>query len=124
MIVSQRLIRKLCDCAEPTSPSPELTEYLQAAGLPTDGIRRPVGCRKCDGSGYAGRRAIFDIVTVSDGLRALLGNGQTTVDDIRAGIESEYGASILAYEGYKLAAAGITSVEEVERVAFDMEKAD
>lgn len=121
MIVSQRLVRRLCDCAEPDAPSPELAEYLTQAGLPTDKLRKPCGCKKCGGTGYRGRMAIFDIMVMNNHLREVFEEEHATIGKIKIEIENTYGGSIMAYEGYKLAAAGITSVEEVERVTFDME---
>ncbi len=121
MIVSQRLVRKLCECAEPDTPSPGLAEYLRQAGLPTNGLRRAKGCRKCDGTGYSGRIALFDIMVMNNRLREVFEDEHATISSIKIEIEKEHGSSIMAYEGYKLAAAGITSVEEVERVTFDME---
>ena len=121
LIVSQRLVRKLCDCAEPAKPSLELYDYLTRAGLPTDGLRKPKGCKKCGGTGYSGRIALFDIMVMTNRLREVFEDEHATISTIKIEIESEHGSSIIAYEGYKLAAAGVTSVEEVERVTFDME---
>ncbi len=121
MIVSQRLIRKLCDCAVPDKPSPELAEYLHQAGLPDNGLRKPKGCKKCGGTGYLGRVAVFDIMVMNNTLREIFENEKTTMATVKMELEKEHGSSIMAYEGYKLAAAGITSVEEVARITFDME---
>ena len=123
LIVSQRLVRRLCDCAEPAEPSPELRDYLTRAGLPTDGLRKPKGCRKCGDTGYAGRVAIFDIMVMNNRLREVFEDEHATVSTIKIEIEKEHDSSIIAFEGYRLAAAGITSAEEVERVTFDMEHA-
>ena len=121
MIVSQRLIRKLCDCSVPDKPSPELAEYLRQAGLPANGLRKPKGCKKCGGTGYQGRVAIFDIMVMDNSLREIFEDETTTISTVKMELEKEHGSSIMAYEGYKLAAAGVTSVEEVERITFDME---
>jgi len=123
MIVSQRLVRKLCDCAEPDTPSPELADYLTRAGLPLNALRKAKGCKKCGGTGYRGRMALFDIMVMNNRLREVFEDEHATISSIKIEIENEHGSSIMAYEGYKLAAAGITSVEEVERVTFDMEHA-
>ena len=121
LIVSQRLVRKLCDCAVPDTPSPELVDYLRRAGLPTDGFRKPVGCKKCGGTGYLGRQALFDIMVMDNRLREVFEDEHATISTVKIEIEARHGSSIMAYEGYKLAAQGVTSVEEVERVTFDME---
>ena len=121
MIVSQRLVRKLCDCAVPDTASPELTEYMRMAGLPVNGLRKPCGCAKCGGTGFTGRVAIFDIMVMNNRLREIFENENSTMATVKIELEKEHGSSIMAYEGYKLAAAGITSIGEVERVTFDME---
>lgn len=121
MIVSQRLVRKLCDCSVPDKPTPELVEYLRQAGLPVDGLRKPCGCKKCGGTGYSGRMAIFDIMVMTNSLREIFEKEQTTMATVKIELEKEHGSSTMAYEGYKLAAAGLTSIEEIERVTFDME---
>ena len=94
---------------------------MQQAELPTDGLRKPCGCAKCGGTGYAGRVAIFDIMVMNNRLREIFENESTTMATVKIELEKEHGSSVMAYEGYKLAAAGITSVAEVERVTFDME---
>ena len=76
---------------------------------------------KCGGSGYAGRMAIFDILLMDNRLREIFDDGNSTLATVQIELEKEHGSSVMAYEGYKLAAAGITSVDEVERVTFDME---
>ena len=121
IIVSQRLVRKLCDCAVPDTPTPELAEYMRLAGLPVNGLRKPCGCKKCGGTGYSGRVAIFDIMVMNNRLREIFENEQSTMATVKSELENEHGSSIMAYEGYKLAAAGITSADEVARVTFDME---
>ena len=120
LIVSQRLVRKLCSCAEPDTPSPELLDYLRRSDLPVDRLRKAKGCKKCGGTGYIGRQALFDVMVMDDRLRSIFEDEHTTPASIKAEIEARHGASVMAYEGYKLAAAGVTSVEEVERVTFDM----
>ena len=54
-------------------------------------------------------------------LREVFENENSTMATVKIELEKEHGSSIMAYEGYKLAAAGITSVDEVARITFDME---
>ena len=56
-VVSQRLARQLCDCSEYSNDD---TEKL---GLPSTSVRSPVGCRKCHGTGYAGRFLLSEAVS-------------------------------------------------------------
>ena len=119
LIVSQR--RKLCRCKKPVELSPELKEYFKSQNLSTKNVCGPVGCRECDGTGYSGRTALFDLMIMNNSLRSALEAEGATLSSIKEKIEAEHGSTILAYEGFKLVAAGVTSVDEVERVTLNLE---
>lgn len=121
VIISQRLIRTLCPaCKKRRALTPELQDYFVRANLPTDNVFAAAGCPQCDGTGYAGRRAIFDIMVVNHQLRELLEDEATTLATVQAYIEREHGSSVMAYKGYRLAAEGITSLDEVNRIALNL----
>ena len=123
LIVSQRLVRKLCpNCKKPVELSPELREYFREQKLSEKNVYGPVGCRECDGSGYSGRTALFDLMVMNNELRSTLEAEGATLSSIKVQIEKEHGSTILAYEGFKLAAEGVTSIDEVERVTLNLEK--
>ena len=121
LIVSQRLVRRLCHCREHAELAPEYAEYFRQAGLSARNVCRPVGCRDCDGTGYSGRVAIFDLMVMNNSLRSALETENATLGSIKEEIEREHGSSIMAYEGFKLVEAGITTIEEVERVTLNLE---
>ena len=121
VIISQRLVRTLCpDCKKHIALIPELQDYFERAHLPADNVFAPVGCPKCDGTGYAGRRAIFDIMVVNHELRNLLEDENTTLATVQAYIEKAHGSSMMAYKGYQLVAQGVCSIEEVNRIALNL----
>ena len=123
LIVSQRLVRKLCPhCKKPVELSPELREYFRKQNLDDKNVCGPAGCRECDGTGYSGRTALFDLMVMDNELRSTLEAEGATLSSIKVQIEKEHGSTVLAYEGYKLAAAGVTSIEEVERVTLNLER--
>jgi len=123
LIVSQRLVRKLCPCCKkPVELSPKLHEYFQEQKLSEKNVCGPVGCRECDGTGYSGRTALFDLMVMDNELRSTLEAEGATLSSIKVQIEKEHGSTVLAYEGYKLASEGITSIDEVERVTLNLEK--
>jgi type IV pilus assembly protein PilB len=123
LIVSQRLVRKLCpNCKKPVELSPELREYFREQKLSEKNVYGPVGCRECDGSGYSGRTALFDLMVMDNELRSTLEAEGATLSSIKVQIEKEHGSTVLAYEGCKLASEGITSIDEVERVTLNLEK--
>ena len=122
VIISQRLVRTLCPhCKQQTELPAEYVEYFDAAGFPKNNIFVPGGCPSCDGTGYSGRRGIFDIMVINSQLRQLLEAEGATMSSIQEYINAEHGSSMMAYKGFRLVAAGITSISEVNRVAMDME---
>ena len=122
VIVSQRLVRTLCPhCKRRIELDGELADYFRQAGLPTDNVCAPVGCPRCDNTGYSGRRAVFDIMVVNSQLRELLEAENATLSSIQAFIEREHGSSVIAYKGYKIVSDGLTSLEEVNRISMNLE---
>lgn len=122
MIMSQRLVRKLCPkCKEKTSLPDKYRQYFKDANLPADNIYHACGCRECEGSGFAGRMAIFDILVMTEALKHALEEPDANMTAIKAKFSETGGTTMLAYEGFKLVAAGETSLEEVERVTLRLD---
>lgn len=121
MVMSQRLVRQLCPkCKEKTQLPEKYRQYFIDAKLPTDNIYHACGCRECEGSGFAGRMAIFDILVMTEALKHALEEPNANMTAIKAKF-SQSGGAMLSYEGLKLAAAGETSIEEVERVTLKLD---
>ena len=114
-VVSQRLVRAICpDCRESAALSPE---EARALGLPPDPpfqAFRGKGCLLCKSTGFRGRTALYEVMPMTDALRALVA-GNRSADDIRAAAERE-GMRTLARDGIEKARRGITTLEEVVRV--------
>lgn len=122
VVVSQRLVRTLCPhCKQPMTLTPEYRDYFKAANLPEDHVCRATGCRECDGTGYSGRHALFDIMVIDSALKAMLETEGATLSGIQSYIEEQHGASVMAYEGFRLVSEGRTTVEEVERVTLSLD---
>ena len=79
------------------------------------------GCASCDHTGYSGRRALFDIMTLDQELRDLLEQENTTAAAIQAYLESRRG-DVMTAQGFALAAQGITTLDEIQRVTLNVEK--
>ena len=95
VVVAQRLVRAACkQCAGDT----EAREH----------------CAACNGSGYRGRTGVFELLTIDDGLRALISQG-ASLETLRAHAISG-GMQTLAAAGDALVASGRTTSVEVERV--------
>ena len=118
-VVSQRLVRALCPkCKERAEPQLELLPaeaVKQLATIKAPEFYGPKGCDHCNGMGYRGRKAIHEILIPDDHLRKAL----APPTDINAAREAalDSGMKTLLASGLEKAARGITSIEEVLRVA-------
>jgi type II secretory ATPase GspE/PulE/Tfp pilus assembly ATPase PilB-like protein len=121
-VVNQRMIRKLCeDCKEAYEPAPAL---LQKLGIPAGRIeqlyRTPENpdqdkvCPKCNGIGYFGRTAIFELLVVTPEIREAL-EKEPKLEVLRQ-VSLKGGNRNLQQEGIVLVAQGLTSVQELSRV--------
>lgn len=118
-VLAQRLVRKLCAaCAIPGEPPEgEIADEL-AAGHP-DAIaggqwRHAVGCRECQGTGYKGRLAIYEVVAMNEALREAVLHRMPTHAATRIARDAAYRS--LRQDGLLKAVGGITSLDEVIRV--------
>jgi type IV pilus assembly protein PilB len=111
-VVAQRLVRMLCPhCKRPVSlPESVLLEY----GLLGAEVYEPVGCSRCSGSGYRGRVGIYEVMAVSEEIRTQILQ-HASVDEIAA-TAAEQGMRRLHEDGIEKVRAGLTSVEEIERM--------
>ncbi|MGP1309749.1 MAG: ATPase, T2SS/T4P/T4SS family [Phycisphaerales bacterium] len=116
LVVAQRLVRVLCDnCKRAVRVTPgqatRMGKYLEGKSE----IYAATGCAKCLRTGYRGRRALFEILEVTDELRDVV-LGKPTIADMKRIIEQGH-FTTLAQSGWQLVARGSTSLEEVDRVA-------
>ncbi|MFN8222542.1 MAG: ATPase, T2SS/T4P/T4SS family [Gaiellales bacterium] len=114
-LVAQRLARRVChSCAEKYEPT---VEELQRAGMPMamSGITlyRAVGCPSCNEIGYRGRVPIFEVLTVSEAIAGLIGSPTRLIHE--AAIAE--GMLPMRDDGLRLCVAGITTLDEIARVA-------
>jgi len=116
-LVGQRLARRLCSaCAEPYSAG---EAELRALGVP-DGmeeltLHRAVGCGLCNEIGYRGRVGLYEVLTMTDRIAELVG---APTREIEAAAVAE-GMFTLRDDGARLCLAGITTIDEIRRVAGD-----
>jgi type IV pilus assembly protein PilB len=114
-VVAQRLARRLCtDCRESYWPSDD--ELRQLGLLEQKGkvfLHRPKGCVRCGGTGYRGRVALYEVMPVTREVRELM---ESTTDEIHhAAIQA--GMTTLHQDGVRLCLQGVSSLEEIHRVA-------
>jgi general secretion pathway protein E len=120
-IMAQRLVRTLCPhCKQPQPMSEsdnELWDNLVSpwkAARPTQ-LQRPVGCLECRMTGYAGRIGIYEILLMSPALRKII-NSETDIAALREQASRE-GMKPLRISGAQKIAAGLTTLEEVLKIA-------
>ena len=117
-IMAQRLVRTLCPhCKEPTAVDDKAWSQLVApwkAPAPAR-VYQPVGCLECRNTGYLGRVAIYEIMILSDSLKSMIkDDGDLMV--LRKQAVKE-GMRTLRLAGAQKVGAGLTTIEEVMRVA-------
>ena len=115
-VIAQRLVRRLCDCRDEVAITSQFAARLSAAGF-TDIESRmyvPVGCSKCDETGYKGRVGVFELLLFNDHIRSLI-RSNAPPNEIRNVIR---GSGTRSFQGEALekVRAGLTSLEEVFRV--------
>ena len=115
-IVAQRLVRTVCrECKVTYDPSAETLVELQLRAEDIAGKRFAYGkgCRTCNGTGYKGRTAIFEIMVFSETIRQMVIDG-ASADQLRDQARRE-GMRGLRESGLLAIFDGVTTVEEVIR---------
>ena len=113
-IIAQRLVRKLCEhCKQAYTPDEAERALLGLQPGQDATLWRPVGCEHCKGLGYAGRRGVYEVAVVDEGLRTLIHDDARESDLARHAFKSR---DTLYESGLKLAREGVTSLAEVLRV--------
>jgi type IV pilus assembly protein PilB len=114
-VLAQRLARQLCThCRVPHEPTEAEREAAGPELASTSVIYTAVGCKRCGKTGYKGRVGVFQLMTMSDELSRLAARGanRDELDDVARG----QGMLSLWDSGVRLAAQGLTSLDEVRRV--------
>ncbi|MBI2087463.1 MAG: type II/IV secretion system protein [Deltaproteobacteria bacterium] len=117
-IVAQRLVRKICDrCREGTVPDRTLLQLIGLnPAMPEATFYRGKGCLRCFQTGYRGRVGIFEVLAVSPAIAQLIaqrGSVQAILQKAR-----EEGMMNMMEDGIQKAARGVTTLDEVIRVAY------
>ncbi len=123
--VGQRIVRKICpDCKEAYTPAAKMIDEIKTVLGPLfpaklQGQNVPLykgkGCEKCGDSGYIGRVGIFEVLPISEKIGKLILE-HPDADSIAHEAVSE-GMITMKQDGYLKVLAGVTSIEEVLRVA-------
>jgi len=127
LIIAQRLVRRLCECAEEKSVTESERQMIQASleSIAAKGVvvppmsetlKHPKGCEKCGQLGYRGQIAIAEVLRFDQKLRDMLLEGRP-MSEIQIYAHQNRGMLTLKEDGILKILKGITTLEEVYRVA-------
>jgi type IV pilus assembly protein PilB len=117
-IMAQRLVRAVCSkCKIADNPAEAV---LEAAGISREMAKnatfvRGKGCPNCQKSGFRGRRAVFEVMPMTTRIRELTFEAASTQEINKAAIAE--GMTTLYDDGVRKVMEGVTTIEEVMRVA-------
>lgn len=119
-IVAQRLVRKICPaCKHEVKPHKNLLSKVETHIAPDMLFYKGKGCSKCDLSGYAGRIMISEILVITEEISKMIAKGATNFEIAHYAQEHDNFKPML-FDGLKKAVKGITTLDEVLRVAKDI----
>lgn len=117
-VLAQRLVRRICDeCRAPYEPTPDQVAILAARPIGSLTLSRGIGCPSCRGTGFRGRLGLFEMLVVDDDLKDAIAR-RARRPDLEA-LAREGGMTSLRADGWEKVVAGLTTVEEVLRVASE-----
>jgi type IV pilus assembly protein PilB len=115
-VLAQRLVRRICDgCKVKVEPDARMKAMFETYEIDIGTPSHGEGCKNCDQTGYSGRVGVYELFTIDDRLRDII-----TTDPSLAPLRKEadvQGHLPLAYDGVMKVADGLTTIEEVTRVA-------
>ncbi len=121
-IIAQRLVRRLCpQCKVGHIATQKEKTLLGYTGTEDITIYEPGGCEAC-GTGYKGRKAIYEIMPISANIRRVL--HETVTAEIIQNTAVAEGMNTLQMSGARNVLEGTTSIAEMVRVAYDMDAAN
>jgi len=118
-VVAQRLVRRICDhCKESYTPSQDVVESLfyNIGNTPVT-FYRGRGCKDCNHTGYSRRVAIHEVMLINDEIRDQIAKNASIIDMKREA--TQLGLRSLKYDGILKVLRGLTTLEEINRVAGD-----
>jgi type II secretory ATPase GspE/PulE/Tfp pilus assembly ATPase PilB-like protein len=117
-VIAQRLVRVICkNCKEEYTPSKEIIDMLSQEKEIDRNIKlyRGKGCPLCKNTGYLGRTSIFEIILLDEEIRSLIVSKASSSVIKETALKK--GMKTLRDSGLEKAINGITTIEEVLRVA-------
>ena len=117
-VMAQRLVRVVCaKCREPYQPTPDEVDYFELSDEEIEEGEwvRGKGCNACQHTGFSGRRAVFELMTMNSTLREMAFNSEPT-QNIRRQARL-FGMRTLVDDAKDKAMAGLTTLSEVYKLS-------
>jgi MSHA biogenesis protein MshE len=122
-VIAQRLVRLVCEsCMEPYSPTPQEQSWIRGGDFKpeeTPRLMKGKGCSHCNGTGFSGRRGVYELLEMSEELVAAVSEADPAAF-IRAA-RAKLAGQTLRSNGLRLALLGKTTVGEAMRVTSQAE---
>lgn len=122
-VIAQRLVRLNCvECAEPHEPSPQEQSWLNSMLEPGELVsaKRGRGCSSCNGTGYAGRQGVYELLEM-DAVLTQAASRSDPAAFMKLAHERMKGHT-LAHHALELVRGGRTSLAEALRIGFDVDE--
>jgi type IV pilus assembly protein PilB len=119
LVLAQRLARKICvDCKEEIGFDPQVLKDLgfKPEQMADARLFKGAGCKTCNGSGYKGRVALYEVMRFTDDLKDRVLQGVSSAELKQAAIRG--GMQTLRMAGIAKVLAGVTTTEELLRVTM------
>jgi type II secretory ATPase GspE/PulE/Tfp pilus assembly ATPase PilB-like protein len=123
-VLAQRLVREICPkCKAPYRPDKTLLKNLNGSGTlqAQAEYQHGRGCNECNQTGMTGRTGIFELLRVTGRLRELIANRPTTEQIVKAAPSDHIS---MVHDGIAKAVQGLTTPEEIFRVAKSISEDD
>ena len=117
-VIAQRLVRKLCPKCKRSRMAEALD--LETLGMSLDSeavIYEPCGCHMCNNTGYYGRIGVYEIMEITPKVKEIIAR-HGNADEINKVALSE-GMKTLRTSAAKYVLSGVTSIAEMNRIAFE-----
>ena len=113
-VLAQRLVRTICkSCREPWAPEDPKALPPDFDYKPGEKLFHGAGCRECRNTGYAGRRAVYELLNLSEELREMILNRKSASQMVP--VAKKYGMRLLREEGWRVVRAGYSTPAEILR---------
>ncbi|MCR5610093.1 MAG: Flp pilus assembly complex ATPase component TadA [Lachnospiraceae bacterium] len=117
-VIAQRLVRRLCPKCKKAKIATDMEKEL--LGVDTNQeltIYEPAGCMDCNETGYKGRIGVYEIMSISPKIKAVISRGGDSEEIKKVALEE--GMSTLRMSASRYVVQGITSMPEMKKISFE-----